>query len=283
MKKQIYEYAMIIIGTTLLAAGITMFYDKNTIVTGGVVGIAIIINRITEQYMGYGIPLWLTNLVLNIPLFIAAVIIKGRKFGIKSLVAAIYLSFALYFLTFIKTPTYSLLLSSIYGGVLSGIGLGLVFRERSTTGGTDLLASLINRYRRDISVGTILFIIDGIIIILGFYVFGSEKGLHAIIAVFVTSVVLDNILDGVKFAKAVYIISEKADEIGQVIINKLGRGVTALNATGVYSNKDKKVLFCVVSKRQIVKLKDMIQEVDENAFVVVYDAKEVLGEGFERQ
>ncbi|HBY21340.1 MAG TPA: YitT family protein [Clostridiales bacterium] len=280
LEKIIKEYIYIIIGTTLLALGITLFYEPDDLVTGGVVGLGIIVKSVAEHNFGIQMPLWLNNLLFNIPLFIAAIIVKGKRFGVKSLFATIYLTVALYYTSLIYVPKYDLLISSIYGGVLTGIGLGMVFGAYGTTGGTDMLASIVNYYIRGATVGKILFYIDGIIIAMGFWVFGIEKGLYAIIAVFVTTKVLDGMLEGVKFAKAVYIVSEQADEIGHIILKKLGRGVTVLSGRGMYSNKDKNVLFCVVGKRQIVKLKDMIQGIDQKAFVVVYDAREVLGEGF---
>ncbi|HAN09942.1 MAG TPA: YitT family protein [Clostridiales bacterium] len=280
VKKHIKEYIYIMLGTTILALGMSLFYEQNNLVTGGVLGIGIIVKSLAAENFGLDVPIWLTNFACNIPLFIAAILVKGGKFGVKSLFATIYLSIALYFTELIPVPRYDLLLSSIYGGVLSGIGLGFVFQAYSTTGGTDMLASIINHSNREITVGNILFYVDGIIIALGFWIFGTEKGLYAVLSVYIVSKILDGMLEGVKFAKAVYIISEKSGEIGQMILIKLGRGVTALNGTGLYSKQDKKVLFCVVAKREIVKLKDRIQEIDPKAFVVVHDAREVLGEGF---
>ncbi|HCC06622.1 MAG TPA: YitT family protein [Clostridiales bacterium] len=280
MKKHIIEYIYIMLGTTILALAMSLFYEQNNLVTGGVLGIGIIVKSLALENFGFEVPIWVTNLVCNIPLFIAGILVKGSNFGVKSLFATIYLSFALYFTDLINVPKYDLLISSIFGGVLSGIGLGFVFQAYSTTGGTDMLASILNHLKREISVGKILFFIDGTIIALAFWIFGTEKGLYAVISVFVVSKVLDGMLEGVKFAKAVYIISEKADEIGEMILRKLERGVTVLNGQGLYSEKDKKVLFCVVGKVEIFKLKDGIQEIDPKAFVVVHDAREVLGEGF---
>ncbi len=278
--KNIKEYINIIIGTTILALATTLFFEPSSLVTGGVVGLGIMLNGILNEFYNIQIPLSIFNIVFNIPLFLFAIAIMGKKFGVKSLVSAVYLSVSLYVTSFIPVGKFDLLISSIYGGLFSGVGLGLVFKSYSTTGGTDLMASLINRYKRHIPVGRLLFFIDGAIIVSGLYVFGLEKGMYAIIAVFVMTKVLDGMLEGLKFAKLVYIISDKYDELGKMILNKMHRGVTLLDGKGLYSNTRKDVLMCVVSKREVFKLKDMVSNIDDKAFVIVNDVKEVLGEGF---
>jgi uncharacterized membrane-anchored protein YitT (DUF2179 family) len=156
----------------------------------------------------------------------------------------------------------------------------LVFSAYASTGGTDLLASIIHKYRRHISVPFILTFIDGAIVVLGALVFGLGNALYAIIAIYITTKVSDGLLEGLKFAKMAFIISDDYDRIAQEIMTTLDRGVTGLSSTGMYSNKDRKMLFCVVSKKEIVKITEIAKRIDKNSFVIVNDVREVMGEGF---
>lgn len=281
-KKQelIREYLYIILGTTLLAIAINVFFARQGLVTGGVTGLAIIVQELTKGVWDGGIPLWITNIAINIPLFLIAISLKGKMFGTKTLFSTLYLSLSLYLTQGIVSLTQDFLLSSIFGGVLGGIGIGLVFAGFATTGGTDLAASILHLYFAHVSVGTLMFIIDAVIIGIGFFVFGPEKTMYAIIAVYITAKMMDGILEGIHFSKAAFIISENSTAIATALMNTLDRGVTALSGRGMYTQQSKDVLLCVVSKKQIAKLKDIVKEVDENAFVIVADVREVVGEGF---
>lgn len=270
----IKNYFFIIIGTTILALGINMFYEKQHIVTGGVTGLAIVIKNFT------GIDLSITNLILNIPLFLLGLKIKGKDFGGKTLFATIFLSIALTYTKFVPSITSDLLLACIFGGIFSGVGLGLVFAAFATTGGTDLAASIIQHFAKHLSVSKIMFVLDAIIIMIGFVVFGAEKTMYAIISVYIAVKVIDGILEGINFSKAAFIISDKYQQISDELMVQLDRGVTGLDGRGMYTNVEKKVLFCVVSKKQIIKLKDIVRNFDESAFIIVADVREVLGEGF---
>lgn len=274
------DIVYIMVGVTVLAMAINMVFDPLEMVLGGVTGLAIIIKAATEGVIEGGIPLWLTNIVINIPLFILAMIIKGRDFGARSLFATLYLSVALYITGDLPTLTHDPLLGSIYGGVLGGFGLGLVFSAFSTTGGTDLAASLIQKVIRHISVARIMLFLDGIIIFGGVFIFGMEATLYAVISVFITAKVIDAILDGLHFSKAAFIITDHARHIADDVMAELDRGVTGLHGMGMYTKAEKNVLFCVVSKREIVKLKELAARRDPKAFVIVTDVREVLGEGF---
>lgn len=280
--KNIVEYAIIIVGTSFLAMAINIFFDPLELVTGGVTGLSIVIKELSSKFFDGGIPLWILNISINIPLFIIAIIIKGKNFGGRSLFATLYLSFALYYTQWLPMITTDILLGSVFGGVLAGLGLGLVFSAYSTTGGTDLAASIIQHYIKHVSVAKIMFILDGIIIAFGFFVFGPEKAMYAIVSVYISVKVIDAILDGLHFSKAAFIISDYHEEISKNIFSKLERGVTGLYGEGLYSKKSKEVLMCVVSKKQIVKLKDIVREIDDDAFIIVADVREVLGEGFIR-
>ena len=263
-----------ILGTAIMAVAIKMIYDPAGLVTGGVSGLGIIIKEVI------GIPLWLTNTMLNIPLFLAAFMVKGWKFISRTVVATLALSFFLYILPDINLGTDDLLLSAVFGGAVTGIGTGMVFMARSTTGGTDLLAAVIQHYLRHFSVAQVMQVLDGLVVLAGAWIFGIEFALYAIIAVLVVTKVTDSLLEGMHFSKVAYIISEQADEIAEAIMTDLERGVTGLNGVGMYSGNAKNILFCVVSQKEIVLVKDIVSKIDPRSFVIVTDAKEVHGEGF---
>lgn len=264
-----------ILGTAIMAAAIKMIYDPSNLVTGGVSGLAIIVKELA------GVPLWITNIAINVPLFVVAVMVKGWKFIRRTVVATVGLSFFLYILPEITLETEDIVLASLFGGVISGVGTGLVFMARSTTGGTGLMAAVLQHYMRHFSVAQIMQVLDGLVVLAGAWVFGIQYALYALITVFVVCKVADAILEGMNFSKIAYIISDHPDEIAEAIMTKLERGVTGLNGTGMYSGVSKNVLFCVVSRKEIVEVKDIVSQVDENSFVIVTDAREVLGEGFQ--
>ncbi len=273
-RRAVTDYILIVIGTFLLALAISLFYEPFNLVTGGVSGLGIIIKNFI------GIPVGISNALFNVPLFIMAIIVRGKDFGFKSLVATILLSAFLLITSKITPPVNDLLLSTVFGGVISGIGLGLVFSAYATTGGTDLAAALVHKIFPHTTVAMIMLIIDWAIIIGGMFVFGMQKSMYAIIAVYITAKVIDMVLDGLNFAKAAFIISENQDEIAQVVMETLDRGATGLYGKGMWSKNDKHVLLCVVSKREIVKLKEIVRDIDKNAFIIITDVREVLGEGF---
>lgn len=274
------DYLYIILGVLLLAASINMVYAPFELVMGGVTGLAIVIQYITRGIIDGGVPLWLSNMVINVPLFLAAVIIKGKNFGARSLFSTVFLSFSLYITQWLPVLTEDMLLGTIFGGVMAGAGLGLVFSAFSTTGGTDLAASILQHFFRHISVARIMLFLDWMIIAVGAYVFGVEKSLYAIISVFISARIIDAFLDGLHFSKAAFIISDHSKTIAKIVIEELERGVTGLAGEGMYSSSEKNVLLCVVSKREIVKLKEIVRQCDTKAFVIVTDVREVFGEGF---
>ncbi len=276
----LFDYLIIMLGVILMSFAIKSIYDPISMVTGGFSGISIIVKDITAGRVEGGIPLWFTNLALNIPMFFVSGKIKGRKFIGRTIFATLFMSLALYVLPDIKIMTDDLVLASIFGGVITGLGMGMVLWARATTGGTDMLATIIQHYYKHYSIAQILQILDALIVLAGAFIFGLNKALYAIIAIYLVSQVSDGILEGLKFSKLAYIISDHSDEIAAVIMEGLDRGVTGLYAQGMYTSKDKKVLICVVSKKEIVQLKDLTATVDPNAFVIVSDVREVFGEGF---
>lgn len=279
-KMKFSYFLLIIVGTAGVAFAVQCMYDPCGLVTGGFSGIAIIIKSLTEHIIPGGVPLWLTNLLLNIPVFIVAYIKMGKRFIGRTLFGTVMLSVWLYILPVIDLAQGDMLLVALFGGVFSGAGMGMVLRANATTGGTDMVAALIQLKIRHYNVAQIMQVLDGAIVILGFFVFGLRPSLYAIVAIFVTTKVSDAILEGFKYSKAAYIITDKYEEVAKVLMEELDRGATGLKATGMYTGKDRCVLYCVVSKKQIVTLKEIVVNIDPKAFVIVSDVREVLGEGF---
>ncbi len=268
------DYALIILGACLMGFAIKNIYDPVGLVTGGVSGVAIILK---DQF---GIDLWITNTVLNIPLFLMSIRLKGWQFIKRTLVATVALSASLYVIPDMPFLMEDLFLTSLFGGIISGIGVGLVFVSSATTGGTDMLAALIQRALPHYSISQIMQVLDAIVVLAGATVFGVTYALYALIAIYAVSQISDGMIEGLKFSKVAFIISEKNEEIAKAIMDVMDRGVTGLDATGMYSGERKDMLFCVVSKKEIVQLKELVVGHDSQAFVIVSDAREVLGEGF---
>ncbi|MCI9612196.1 MAG: YitT family protein [Eubacterium sp.] len=278
--KAIRSYLLIAAGTGIMAFAIKSAYDPIGLVTGGFTGIGIMARRLTTDLIDGGIPIWMTNLALDLPLFLIALKLKGRRFLGRTVVASLLLSFWLGVI-----PSYDLaggdyLLASVYGGVMMGAGIGLVLSAQVATGGTDLIATLLHIRLRSYSIAQILQVIDGAIILAGIYVCGVRASLYAVFAVFITSQVSDLVTEGGKFSKAVYIISDQYEQIADAVMHQMNRGTTLLPAVGMYRNEERSMLFCVVSKKEVVTLKEFIKSIDVHAFVIVTDVREVLGEGF---
>jgi len=273
-KRAVIDYIGITIGSLFIALALTVFLVPNRIAAGGISGLATVIFYITS------FPIGITMLAVNIPLFFAGMKIMGASFGFRTIYGIVSLSV----LTDLLQPhmvslTDDLLLASIYGGVLSGIGLGIVFRSRGTTGGTDLIASLINHFT-GVTVGEGLLIADGIVVSLAGIFFNLEVALYAAVTIFITSNTIDTVQEGLRFKKAVLIISDKADKINKMIVNNLNRGATRFEAKGGYTGAEKDVLLCVISRTEISELKKEVMEIDKDAFVIISNVNEVLGEGF---
>ncbi len=283
------QYLLIIIGTGIMSFGILNLYDVVSLVTGGFSGLAIVIKYATAGILANapsifkgGIPLWFTNIVLNIPVFIIAYFVVGKRFVRKTLLGTVMLSVWLAVLPTIDVAQGDMLLAAVFGGVFSGAGIGLVLRANATTGGTDMVAAIIQKkFIRHYNVAQIMQVIDGAIVVIGFFVFGLRPMLYAIIAIFVTTQVSDLILEGFKFSRAAFIISDQYDDIAAQIMSELDRGITGIHAKGMYTDSEKCMLYCVVAKKQIPQLKEIVAEIDDDAFVIVSDVREVLGEGFQ--
>lgn len=277
------DFLCILLGTTLLALGINWFTSPLALVTGGISGISIVVKELSHMFMGYTIPIWLTTLVLNIPLFAISIKQRGVQFAAKSLWAVSLLTAALWYTEFIPNVfdvNDDLLLGGIFGGIIIGLGVGTVLKAGATTGGTDMLATIIKYKHNRFPIAKVMLGIDGFIILSGFFIFGPIKAMYAIISVFISSKVITGVLEGMNYAKVAFIMSDKEETISQAIMEKIPRGVTGLKATGMYTKEDKQMLFVVVSQKEITKLRDLVKEIDQRAFVTIADVHEVLGEGF---
>ena len=277
------EFLMILLGTTILALGINWFTSPLGLVTGGLSGIAIIVKHLSEQFLGYGIPLWITNLILNIPLFVIGIKQRGFEFAKKSIWGVILLTCALWYTEFVPNlldVQGDLILGGLFGGAILGLGIGITLKAGGTTGGTDMLATIIKFKHNRFPIAKLILAIDGVIILMGMLVFGSTKAMYAIIAIFISSKVITWVLEGMNNAKAAFILSEHSKEISEAIMSKLPRGVTGIKAQGMYTKQDREMLYVVVSQKEIMKLRDMVKEIDATAFITIADVREVLGQGF---
>lgn len=269
----------ILAGTFLMSLGVNLAFDPMGLVCGGVTGLAIVVKYLTGLVWEGGIPVWLSNLLFNGPLFAVALVKKGKKYIAKTMFATVMLSVWIYLI-----PIYQLfddyLLATLFGGVMTGAGIGMVLARMATTGGTDLLSALIHDKLKHLTIPQLLAVTDGAIVILGAVVFGVENAMYAICVVYICAKISDGMLEGLKFAKMAHIISDKAEEIAQIILTDVDRGATGVKVQGMYSKEEKKMLLCVVTKKEIVELIDIVHKIDPAAFVIVNDVHEVRGEGF---
>lgn len=273
-KLPLFDYLKIILGCFVAAIGLTMFLIPNKVAAGGVSGLATVIHYLSGFSVG-----WLM-LLLNIPLFILGVIFIGKEFGMKTFVGTALFSLFTEATKAFPIPTNDLLLSSVYGGIILGLGLGIVFKSGASTGGTDLAALLINRFFPSISIGKGILLVDFFVIISEGIIFNWELAMYSWIALFISSKVVDFVQEGFNYAKAVYIISNKADDISTQILDEMQRGVTLIEGKGAYTGERKKILLCVTTRIEIPSLKNIVHSIDPKAFVIVHNVHEVLGEGF---
>ncbi len=265
--------AYIVIGLVVAAAAYRMFLIPNRVVLGGFTGVGQLVNRFT------GLSVGTVNLVLNVPLFLVSMRSMGVRFGARSLLAMTGLSLLIDWLP-LEPLTDDMLLSAIYGGVFTGIGFGLILRGSATTGGTDMLASLLHRMVPVVKVSFAIFCFDGLVIAASALIFEPQAAMYGLISAFISNVLVDAVLEGPNAANAYFIISDHADTIARRIMDELDRGVTALNAMGMYRRTDKQVLLCVVNRFQTMQLRRLVFAVDPKAFVFSTRSHEVLGEGF---
>ncbi|WP_107925272.1 YitT family protein [Lysinibacillus parviboronicapiens] len=275
VRASILEYMYVIVGAAVIAIGFNVFLLPNQVASGGVSGISTILHGLFGWNPG------LVQYAFNIPLFLAGVVLLGKKFGVKSFIGTVILPFIVLLTNSWEPWTSNPLLGALFGGIVVGLGIGLVFKGNASTGGTDLLAQIITKYT-GLTLGTSVLLIDGVIAISAAIVFDLEKGLYALIGLYVTTKTIDIIQLGFSQSKMVYIITMKQDEVRDAIYAEINRGVTKLPAIGGYTGEARPVLMVVVYQTEFTKLKQLIKNVDPSAFVIVSDAYEVLGEGFKR-
>ena len=272
-KESLKNAAYIIIGLFSCSLGYCMFLVPNEIAPGGFTGIGQLCNAL------FGINVGTMALILNVPLFAVSMRSMGIKFGIKSLAASIGLSLLIDYLP-IGAVTDDLLLATVFGALLGGIGFGLILRGNATTGGTDMLASLIHTRVPTLRVGVLITMIDGLVVVASAFVFSPKMAMYALISVFIMNYTLDYVLDGMNRSTAYLIVSQKSDEIASQVLKQLERGVTGLYGRGRYSGQETEVLLCVVSRFEVIRLRRIVSSCDPRAFMIAINAHEVLGEGF---
>jgi uncharacterized membrane-anchored protein YitT (DUF2179 family) len=286
-KHWLLNYTLMVIGAFIVAAGFVLFITPYKIVPGGVYGLSIIIHHLTKGVFSFapeGLPVGTMGLLLDIPITLIGIKILGRSFGVRNVFGLVLTSVLIDLLSVIwgfkPLVENDPLLSSLFGGVLLGFGLGLIFRAKGATGGTDTIAMIISKYTR-IPIGQLLIYIDSVIVLIGLVAFGDWKiPLYSWITIFITGKVVDSVIQGLSYDKTVIIISDKYEEIRKKILYDLDRGGTYFLAQGMYGGRDKKVIYTNVSRRELATLIEYIKEIDPHAFLTVINANEIIGHGF---
>ena len=274
VRDELLNVLLIAAGLLLATLGYRLYLIPNNVAPGGFTGIGQIVNHLLPA-VGVG----MVNLILNVPLFVLSLRSMGLGFGLRSLLSSVALSLLLDYLP-VPAMTDDVLLSAVFGGVLCGAGFGLVLRGHATTGGSDMLASIVHRHIPALKVSVCLFATDATVVIASGFVFDAAAAMYALISVFVMNVVIDQVLEGPGLARSHIIITTHGNEIAERILKELDRGVTALDAKGMYSGEDRTMLLCVVSRLEAVRLRAVVFSVDPRAFVIVQNVHEALGEGF---
>lgn len=282
LRKENRKNSLLVLGGSfLMAAATNLFFVPVNLMAGGFTGLAILIRECTRALPFGGIPVWLSNVLLNIPLLLFSVKIRGWKFIRRTLIASVLFSVWLFLI-----PEYGLVdnlyLNSVIGGGIMGAGFGLVFLGKATTGGTDTVAALVQHYFPHVPTAKILPLMDGAIILMSVWVFGMERSMFAVISVIVSGIVSNRVISGARNAYVAYVITDRCEEIAKIMMKELDRGVTRLEGTGMYTNSKRPVLFCAISDRQVPLLKEIVAEYDRDAFLVITEATEIRGEGFLR-
>ena len=281
------SYIFVLIGSFILASSFVFFVDPYKIVPGGVYGISIVIHYMTKGVFAFapeGLPIGTMGLIMNIPLTLIGMRILGPRFGIKTVVGFVLSSFFIDLLTYfwgdVPLVKDQPLLSSIYGGVLMGFGLGIIFKSKATSGGSDIVGMILAKYTR-LPLGQLMIYVDSTIVLLGLIFFKDwQIPLCSWIVIYISGKVIDATLQGINYHKTLLIISDKYEEIREKILFDIGRGGTLIKAEGMFEGKERKLIFTNVSRREAYILQDFIEEIDPNAFVTILDANEIIGDGF---
>lgn len=277
-KKWFLAYSMILIGAFIMAAGFVFFITPYKIVPGGVYGTSIVLHHI------FGTPVGLIALCFDIPLTIIGIKVLGPRFGIKTVIGFILTAFFVDGLTYFwgAQPLVQddALLSSIFGGLFIGLGLGLIFKAKATSGGSDIIAMIISKYTK-LPLGQLMIVVDSAIVLVGLVAFQDWKiPLYSLIVIFITGKVVDVVLQGISYDKTIFIVSDKSQELRDKIISDLNRGGTFLHGQGMYNGKERTIIYTVVNRRELSILQEFIHKTDPNAFMTVINANETIGNGF---
>ena len=277
-KKWIKAYALIIFGTFIMASGFVFFISPYKLSPGGVYGISIVLHH------WFGTPMGAMALLMDIPLTLIGIKILGPRFGWRTAVGFTFTAVFVDLLGYLwgEAPLVEgdALLSAIFGGVLLGLGLGLIFKSKATSGGSDIIAMIIGKYTK-LPLGQLMIYVDSTIVLFALIVFKDWKiPLYSWIVIFITGKVIDLVIQGVSYDNTLFIVSEKHNEIRDKIINDLNRGGTFLKGEGMFNGKDKTVIFTAVNRRELAMLQDFIYKVDPMAFLTVINANEIIGKGF---
>ena len=267
------NFAYISSGLLLCALGYRMFLVPNEIAPGGFTGIGQLCNALL------GIKVGTVSIILNVPLFAVSMRSLGLKFGLKSFVASMLLSLLIDYLP-VPSATDDLLLAAVFGGVVGGAGFGLILRGSATTGGSDMLGTLVHSLFPPLKVGVVVFIIDAAVVLASAFVFSPMLGMYALISTFIMNFTLEYVLEGFNRAVAFLIVSKESETISRRVLDEMERGVTGLNGQGKYSGENREVLLCVIHRFETVQLRRIVTSCDPSAFMIAINAHEVLGEGF---
>lgn len=272
------KFILVNLGVLIMAIGLYYFLIPANLAVGGVTGLAMVINNLFSS-----IPIGIIMIISNIILFTTAFIIIGKEFGGYTIYASFLLSGIIYLfelVTPLNAPLIDdILLNLVYGIIIQGIGMGLIFHQNASTGGTDIIAKIVNKFTH-LEIGKALFLSDFLIVILAGFSFGASLGLYALMGILINAYVIDKIIAGFNKKMNVMIISSKTEEINDFILNKLERGTTLYNASGGFSKEDKTVISTVVNKKQYIKIKNYISNIDSKAFLTIGFVHNVHGEGF---
>jgi len=273
-KKLLREYAEITLGVVLMSIAIQLFFVSHNLVTGGISGLGIIFYSIWQ------IPLGLTTLIFNVPLFLLSFKMMGIDIFIKSLYTMLIFALFLELATFIPNINPSIFLSVTIGSATVGLGTALIIRNNATSGGTVLIARLLEKVFGRFKITTWILMADMVVILTGMYVFSIINTLYAILCIFVFTKVADIASTGAQNSKAMYVFSNKSEEVAQAMLKHIDRGITSIPSKGVYTGEDRDLLLCVMSNKELIQAKGIVHEVDSKAFIVITSAHEVFGEGF---
>ncbi len=272
-REQVMAWLQIVLGCVIGAAAYPTFLDPGKIAPGGLTGVAMIMKHL------WGWDIGITSLLLNVPLFIVGYKAMGRMFAFRSLVATILFSLMIDLLPLKEIPVEPIL-GTLYGGILLGIGLGFILRGGATTGGTDMAARMVHKFLPFLSVGMFLFLIDCVVVVAAWIFIGSSEALYALICIFVSGKAVDMVMLGLSSNKACFVISDQWERVSQRLLTEMERGVTQLSARGAYTGTERPVVLCVLPPQEVARLKEIVRQEDEKAFMFVTEAHEALGEGF---